>query len=63
VLAGNGVPAQLVVYPRSGHFVYEPALQRDLQERGLAWIEHWFAATDGKAPGDFEYDGVRAKKR
>ncbi|HEU4363953.1 MAG TPA: S9 family peptidase, partial [Candidatus Krumholzibacteria bacterium] len=41
ILKGRNVPAELVLYPRSGHFVFEPALQADFQRRMLGWLDRW----------------------
>ncbi|MDH4336785.1 MAG: S9 family peptidase [Candidatus Krumholzibacteria bacterium] len=41
ILKRREVPAELVVYPRSGHFVFEPALEADFQARMLAWVDRW----------------------
>jgi len=38
-LKGNGVEAELVIFPRSDHFIFEPALQREFQTRMLAWLD------------------------
>ena len=34
-----GVEAEMVVYPREGHTIREPAHQEDLQNRILAWFD------------------------
>ncbi len=41
ILRRNEVPAELVIYPRSGHFVFEPALAADLHRRTVAWVQRW----------------------
>jgi dipeptidyl aminopeptidase/acylaminoacyl peptidase len=35
------VPSQLVVYPRTGHVIYEPRLLLDSFCRSNAWIDYW----------------------
>jgi dipeptidyl aminopeptidase/acylaminoacyl peptidase len=46
ILKRKGVPAELVIYPRSGHFVFEPALEADFQKRTLAWLEQWMESEE-----------------
>ena len=41
ILKGRNVSAELVIYPRSGHFIFEPALQTDFQRRMLGWLDRW----------------------
>lgn len=36
-----GVESQLVVYPRSGHSIFEPRLQRDYHQRIVKWWDKW----------------------
>ncbi len=36
-----GVPTELVVYPRQGHGVREPRLQRDVAKRTVEWFNRW----------------------
>ena len=38
-LKDKGVPTQLVVYPNEGHRFTDPAHQRDVLERELAWFQ------------------------
>ncbi len=40
-LKRNGVPVQLIIYPRQGHVVTEPKFMRDMMERNLAWLARW----------------------
>ena len=35
------VPVRMVVYPRQGHGVTEPKLQRQVMEEHLAWVEKY----------------------
>lgn len=39
----RGIPTQMVVYPRTGHFPSEPNLLLDIMERILAWMELYLA--------------------
>jgi dipeptidyl aminopeptidase/acylaminoacyl peptidase len=41
ILKRKDTPAELVIYPRSGHFIFEPALEADFQTRTLAWLARW----------------------
>lgn len=36
-----GVPAELIVFPRTGHGIHEPELLLDSHERNLEWFDHW----------------------
>jgi dipeptidyl aminopeptidase/acylaminoacyl peptidase len=38
-LKASGVEAEMVVYPREGHYMQEPAHQVDLQKRILLWFD------------------------
>ena len=40
-LKRNGVPVQLIIYPRQGHVVIEPKFMRDMMERNLEWFGRW----------------------
>jgi dipeptidyl aminopeptidase/acylaminoacyl peptidase len=40
-LKKNGVPVQLIIYPRQGHVVDEPKFMRDMMERNLEWFARW----------------------
>jgi dipeptidyl aminopeptidase/acylaminoacyl peptidase len=46
-LRDNGIPVQLVVYPREPHGVRERAHQRDILRRVLDWYDRWLRAPDG----------------
>lgn len=35
------VPAEFITYPREPHSIGEPAHQRDMMERNLAWFKKW----------------------
>jgi dipeptidyl aminopeptidase/acylaminoacyl peptidase len=36
-----GIPTELVVYPRTGHALSEPALRLDSYRRNVAWWDYW----------------------
>jgi len=40
-LKRNGVPVQLIIYPRQGHVAVEPKFMRDMMERNLDWFARW----------------------
>ncbi|OGD20873.1 MAG: hypothetical protein A2W03_02665, partial [Candidatus Aminicenantes bacterium RBG_16_63_16] len=40
-LKRNGVPVELIIYPRQGHVVVEPKFMRDMMERNLDWFARW----------------------
>jgi dipeptidyl aminopeptidase/acylaminoacyl peptidase len=40
-LKRNGVPVELIIYPRQGHVVVEPKFMRDMMERNLEWFARW----------------------
>ncbi|MBI1790375.1 MAG: S9 family peptidase, partial [Acidobacteria bacterium] len=40
-LTGHKVPVEYALYPREGHGFVEPAHQRDVMNRNLAWFERW----------------------
>ncbi len=40
-LRKQGVPVQMVIYPRQGHLVNEPRLLMDVKRRPVEWFEHW----------------------
>lgn len=35
------IPSELVVYPRTGHGIWEPALKYDSERRRLEWLDYW----------------------
>ncbi len=37
----QGVPVELVAYPRTGHGVVEPLLRLDSMRRNLEWFDYW----------------------
>jgi dipeptidyl aminopeptidase/acylaminoacyl peptidase len=43
-LKRRNVPVAMVVYPRQGHGVGEPALQLDIMHRNLEWFKRWVLA-------------------
>ena len=40
-LKRNGVPVELIIYPRQGHVVDEPRFMQDMMERNLEWFGRW----------------------
>ena len=40
-LRKQGVPVQMVIYPRQGHGVNEPRLLMDVKRRPVEWFERW----------------------
>ena len=44
-----GVPAQLIIYPREGHGLREPAHQLDKMRRELEWIDRYVGTAPDKA--------------
>lgn len=42
-----GVPVQLVVYPRQGHYITERAHQLDYMERSIAWFDRYLSGGHG----------------
>ncbi len=40
-LEANDVPRLFVVYPRQGHLILEPKLERDMLQRNLSWFTKW----------------------
>lgn len=40
-LKWKGVPVELVIYPREGHGMSEPAHQEDFLARGLGWLDRY----------------------
>ncbi len=43
-LRAQGVPTSLVVYPNEGHHFVDPAHQRDVLQRALAWFQQYLPA-------------------
>jgi dipeptidyl aminopeptidase/acylaminoacyl peptidase len=46
-LAALGKTVELDVYPRGGHVMYEPVLQREVMQRNLDWFGRWIAPGAG----------------
>ena len=40
-LKRQGVPTEMIIYPRQGHGVTEPRLKMDVKRRSTAWFERW----------------------
>ena len=36
-----GKTVEMEIYPRGGHVIYEPDLEREIMRRNLAWFEKW----------------------
>lgn len=36
-----GVPAEFIVYPRTGHGIYEPRLRKESARRNMEWFDYW----------------------
>lgn len=47
-LKRQGVPVELVIYPRQGHVVDEPRLLIDLNRRTAAWLGRWIRGEEGQ---------------
>lgn len=37
----NGTPVEFAIYPRAGHVVLEPKLQREQMQRNIEWFTRW----------------------
>jgi dipeptidyl aminopeptidase/acylaminoacyl peptidase len=42
-----GVPVELVIYPRQGHYITQRAHQLDFMERSVAWFDRYLSAEHG----------------
>jgi dipeptidyl aminopeptidase/acylaminoacyl peptidase len=40
-LKRQGVPVEMVIYPRQGHGIAEPRLRLDVRRRAIAWFVRW----------------------
>lgn len=40
-LKSQGVPVEMVIYPRQRHGIAEPRLWLDVRRRVIAWFERW----------------------
>jgi dipeptidyl aminopeptidase/acylaminoacyl peptidase len=36
-----GKTVEMEIYPRGGHVIFEPDLEREMMSRNLAWFEKW----------------------
>jgi dipeptidyl aminopeptidase/acylaminoacyl peptidase len=36
-----GVPSEFILYPRTGHGIYEPRLRKESARRNLEWFDYW----------------------
>lgn len=41
---------ELDVYPRGGHVMYEPVLQREVMRRNLEWFRRWIKVGESPPP-------------
>lgn len=48
-LRRQGVPVELVIYPRQGHAVTEPRLKIDVRERATAWLLRWMGVDSAES--------------
>lgn len=53
-----GIPAEFIVYPRTGHNISIPALQRESAQRNLDWFRFWLQGCD---PSERTPDGRRVR--
>jgi dipeptidyl aminopeptidase/acylaminoacyl peptidase len=44
-LKAHGAAVEFDIYPRGGHVLYEPALQREQMQRNLEWFTRWLKPT------------------
>lgn len=49
-LAALGKTVELDVYPRGGHVMVEPVLQREVMRRNLEWFQEWIPTSRPPAP-------------
>jgi dipeptidyl aminopeptidase/acylaminoacyl peptidase len=49
-LKRNGVPVELIIYPRQGHVSTEPKFMRDAMERNLEWFRRWIKPARPSGP-------------
>lgn len=49
-LKRQGVPAEMVIYPRQGHSFVEPRHKIDVRKRALAWFERWILSPERSDP-------------
>lgn len=42
----TNTPAELIVYPRTGHLIVEPALRYDSAKRQASWLDRWLGNPD-----------------
>ena len=61
-LLDQGVPTEMVIYPRTGHVPTEPKLQLDTALRNLWWFERWIGGDDAPEP-ELTFDELKARER
>jgi dipeptidyl aminopeptidase/acylaminoacyl peptidase len=44
-LKAHNATVEFDIYPRAGHVLYEPALQREQMQRNLEWFTRWLKPT------------------
>jgi dipeptidyl aminopeptidase/acylaminoacyl peptidase len=49
-LKEQGKTVELEIYPRGGHVLYEPDLQREIMRRNLEWFRRWLVPTPPALP-------------
>jgi len=49
-LKAQGGVVEMAIYPRSGHIVFEPKLQRDMMQRNIDWFERWIGGGPTPTP-------------
>lgn len=45
-LKDNGVPTKFVAFPVSGHSPSDPAREKEMRKRWLAWLDEWMGAAE-----------------
>jgi len=40
-LKSLGKTVEMEIYPRGGHVIYEPDLEREIMRRNLEWFQRW----------------------
>ena len=45
-----GMPTEYIVYPRTGHAIHTPSLQKEAAERNLDWMQFWLLGEEDSSP-------------
>ena len=61
-LLDQGVPTEMVIYPRTGHVPTEPKLQLDTALRNLWWFERWIGGSDAPEP-ELTFEELKARRQ